>query len=32
VKLDTAAFEAGLCAGQGMTQEQAMTDALQDGQ
>ena len=32
VKLDAATFEAGLCAGQAMTQEQAMTDALQDGQ
>jgi predicted ATPase/transcriptional regulator with XRE-family HTH domain len=32
VKLDAATFEAGLCAGQAMIQEQAITDALQDGQ
>jgi tetratricopeptide (TPR) repeat protein len=32
VKLDAATFEAGLCAGQAMMQEQAITDALQDGQ
>ncbi len=31
VKLDAATFEAGLCAGQAMRQEQAITDALQDG-
>ncbi len=32
VKLDAATFEAGLRSGQAMTQEQAITDALQDGQ
>ncbi|MDQ6644444.1 MAG: hypothetical protein M3Y76_08345, partial [Chloroflexota bacterium] len=32
VNLDAATFEAGWSAGQAMTQEQAMTDALQDGQ
>ena len=31
VKLDAATFEAGLRAGQAMIQEQAITDALQDG-
>jgi len=32
VKLDAATFEAGLRTGQAMIQEQAITDALQDGQ